>query len=64
VKSIVDIADYVNVLDDGRIVYSATRDAFLASSHPLAHHFVSASGVILPGQPEREDRVTPLPKAS
>ena len=47
-KSVLDIADYVNVLDDGRIVYSATRDAFLASSHPLARAFVDASGVILP----------------
>jgi phospholipid/cholesterol/gamma-HCH transport system ATP-binding protein len=48
VKSILDIAHYVNVLDDGRIVYSAARDEFLTSQHPLAHAFVAASGVILP----------------
>jgi phospholipid/cholesterol/gamma-HCH transport system ATP-binding protein len=47
-KSIMDIAHHVNLLDDGRIVYSAPRDEFLASTHPLAHAFVSASGVLLP----------------
>lgn len=47
-KSIIDLAHYVNVLDDGRIVYSAPRDEFLTSQHPLASAFVRASGVILP----------------
>jgi phospholipid/cholesterol/gamma-HCH transport system ATP-binding protein len=47
-KSIVDIAHYVNVLDDGQIVYAASRDQFLRSSHPLAHNLVRSSGVLLP----------------
>lgn len=52
-KSIVDIAHYVNVLDDGRIVYSAPRDEFLRSAHPLARAFVRESGVILPARVSR-----------
>jgi phospholipid/cholesterol/gamma-HCH transport system ATP-binding protein len=47
VKTIIDIAHHVNVLDDGRIVYSAPRDEFLTSTHPLASAFVRASGVRL-----------------
>jgi phospholipid/cholesterol/gamma-HCH transport system ATP-binding protein len=56
VKSILDIADYVNVLDDGRIVYSASRDEFLTTSQPLAHAFVGASNVVLPPRLARQRR--------
>lgn len=49
-KSVLDIAHYVNLLEDGRIVYSASRDEFLHSDHPLARAFLRASGVKRPGE--------------
>jgi phospholipid/cholesterol/gamma-HCH transport system ATP-binding protein len=56
VKSILDIADYVNVLDDGRIVYSASRDEFLTTAESPAHAFVGASNVVLPAWLARQRR--------
>jgi phospholipid/cholesterol/gamma-HCH transport system ATP-binding protein len=48
VKSIIDIAHYVNMLHDGHIVYRAPHDEFLTSTHPLVKAFVRESGVVLP----------------
>ncbi|MET0341314.1 MAG: ATP-binding cassette domain-containing protein [Polyangiales bacterium] len=44
-KSVSDIADHVNLLRDGKIAFSAPRDAFFASSDPHVRAFVDASGV-------------------
>jgi len=44
-KSVYDIADYVSLIRDGRIGFSAPRDAFFASSDPYVRAFVDASGV-------------------
>lgn len=46
-KSVNDIAHRVNLLDEGRIALSATRDEFFASTHPLARSFLRESGVKL-----------------
>lgn len=56
-KSVVDIAHYVNLLYEGRIALSASRDEFLSTSHPQARAFLDASGVERATQ-EPEDRST------
>lgn len=48
-KSVRDIAHHVNLLDDGRIVLSVTRDQFFGSEYPLARDFLRASGVKVKG---------------
>jgi phospholipid/cholesterol/gamma-HCH transport system ATP-binding protein len=44
-KSVYDVADYVSLLREGRIEFSAPRDAFFASTNPYVRAFVDASGV-------------------
>lgn len=44
-KSVYDIADHVSLLRDGRIGFSAPRDAFFSSTDPYVRAFVDASGV-------------------
>jgi phospholipid/cholesterol/gamma-HCH transport system ATP-binding protein len=45
IKSVYDIADYVSLLRDGRIEFTAPREAFFASENPHVRQFVDASGV-------------------
>lgn len=46
-KSVRDIAQYVSLLDDGRIAFSAPRDQFLHAEQPQVRAFLDASGVRL-----------------
>lgn len=49
-KSVKDIGHHVNMLEEGRIVLSVSRDEFFGNQHPLARAFLAASGV-KPGDP-------------
>lgn len=53
-KSVVGIAQHLSLLHEGRIAFSADRDAFLVSSDPLVRDFLDVSGVEFPPEIERQ----------
>jgi len=49
-KSVYDVADYVSLLQDGRVELTAPREAFFTSENPRVRAFVDASGVRFGGR--------------
>jgi phospholipid/cholesterol/gamma-HCH transport system ATP-binding protein len=47
-KTVQDIAHRVNLLEEGRIVFSGSRDDFFSTDHALVRAFLRASGVKRP----------------
>lgn len=64
--SVLRIGQYVNVLAEGRIVWSSSVRAFVATENPVARAFLATSGAVVPKHlraPERETQALPAPLA-
>ncbi|MFT3928531.1 MAG: hypothetical protein QM778_38735 [Myxococcales bacterium] len=52
-KSVIDLAHHISLLQDGKIVASAERDEFLASPDSRVRNFLDVSNVELPPEIEQ-----------